>query len=140
MLAYAEGRLGAAAISLGECQRIIVIGSDRMMSGVSKARHGVLKPYLSAHHEAIGSINSPMQCMMKEICGQCLQQHKDPVTGKKTVVFSCFEQDQRLDHVDWASLGDRLSQNAVQEKLTKKWIAYSIDSLERSELSEVATV
>ena len=27
---------------------------------------------------AIGSINSPMQCMMKEICAQCLQPHVDP--------------------------------------------------------------
>ena len=63
-----------------------------------------------------------MQCMMKEICAQCLQQHKDPVTGEETVVFSCFNQDQSLDHVDWSNLRTRLSQNGVQEKLTKQWI------------------
>ena len=138
MLAYAEGSLGQVAIPLRDCQRIIAIGSDRMMAGVSAARHGVLRPYLSAHHEAIGSINSPMQCMMKEICGQCLQQHKDPMTGKKTVVFSCFEQDQRLDHVDWLSLNDRLSQNSVQEKLTTKWIARCMGSLAKSQPSPLA--
>src|ERR1700727_2556781 len=62
-----------------------------------RARHGVLKPFLKKGHHAIGSINSPMQCMMKEICAQCLQQHRDPVTGEETVVFSCFNQDQPLD-------------------------------------------
>jgi len=38
------------------------------------------------------------------------------------VVFSCFNQDQSLDHVDWGNLRTRLSQNGVQEKLTKLWI------------------
>jgi hypothetical protein len=33
--------------------------------------HAALKPFLKPHHFAIGSINSPMQCMMKEICAQC---------------------------------------------------------------------
>ena len=63
-----------------------------------------------------------MQCMMKEICAQCLQLHKDPVTGAETVVFSCFNQDQGLDEVDFASLRSRLNQNGVQEKLTRLWI------------------
>ena len=63
-----------------------------------------------------------MQCMMKEICAQCLQTHVDPVTGKETVVFSCFNQDQPLDHVRFEGLRSRLSQNSVQEKLTKMWI------------------
>ena len=31
-------------------------------------------------------------------------------------------EDQSLDHVDWASLRQRLSQNSTQEKLTKLWI------------------
>ncbi len=63
-----------------------------------------------------------MQCMMKEICAQCLQLHKDPMTGEETVVFSCFNQDQPLDEVDWSVLRTRLSQNGVQEKLTRQWI------------------
>jgi NAD(P)H-flavin reductase len=102
--------------------RIIAIGSDGMMAAVARARHGALAPYLKPEHHAIGSINSPMQCMMKEICAQCLQMHKDPQTGEETVVFSCFNQDQALDKVDWANLRTRLSQNGVQEKLTKQWI------------------
>jgi len=41
------------------------------------------------------------------------------VTGDETVVFSCFNQDQPLDLVDWGNLRTRLSQMGVQEKLTK---------------------
>jgi NAD(P)H-flavin reductase len=122
MLAYAEGMLGDPALPIGSVDRIIAIGSDGMMKAVASARHTVLKPYLKHGHHAIGSINSPMQCMMKEICAQCLQTHKDPVSGEETVVFSCFNQDQSLDRVDFSNLRARLSQNGVQEKLTKLWI------------------
>jgi NAD(P)H-flavin reductase len=122
MVAYASGDLGQQAIPFAACQRIIAIGSDKMMAAVGAARHNVLAPYLRPDHKAIGSINSPMQCMMKEICAQCLQPHKDPATGKITYVFSCFNQDQPLDQVDFPSLAARLSQNAVQEKLTAQWI------------------
>ncbi len=120
--AYGSGALGKAEIPLHSVDRVIAIGSDGMMAAVARARHTVLKPYLKPDHVGVASINSPMQCMMKEICAQCLQVHKDPVTGEETVVFSCFNQDQPLDQVDWANLRTRLSQNGVQEKLTKQWI------------------
>ncbi len=122
MRAHAEGRLGAASIALEDADRLVVIGSDAMMAAVAAARHGVLAPHLKASHVAIGSINSPMQCMMKEICAQCLQPHKDPVTGRTSYVFSCFNQDQELDRVDFPGLRERLGQNSVQEKLTALWI------------------
>jgi NAD(P)H-flavin reductase len=122
MVAYASGRLGPQEIDFSKTDRIIAIGSDRMMAAVGLARHGVLAPFLKPEHVAIGSINSPMQCMMKEICAQCLQPHVDPQTGKTTYVFSCFNQDQPLDQVDFAALAQRLAQNGVQEKLTALWI------------------
>jgi NADPH-dependent glutamate synthase beta subunit-like oxidoreductase/NAD(P)H-flavin reductase len=122
MAAYGRGDLDEVDIPLNAVDRLVVIGSDAMMHAVARARRGVLAPFLKPDHKAIGSINSPMQCMMKEICAQCLQVHKDPVTGEETVVFSCFNQDQSLDHVDFSNLRTRLSQNGVQEKLTKQWI------------------
>lgn len=122
MRAYASGELGKPGIPLSEVDRIIAIGSDRMMAAVGAARHGVLKPYLKEKHEAIGSINSPMQCMMKEICAQCLQKHVDPKTGKEFYVYSCFNQDQCLDEVSFEHLNDRLKQNGLQEKITAQWI------------------
>jgi NADPH-dependent glutamate synthase beta subunit-like oxidoreductase/NAD(P)H-flavin reductase len=129
MTAYGRGDLGEPEIPLSSVDRLIVIGSDGMMRAVQQARHSVLQPYLKPDHHAVGSINSPMQCMMKEICAQCLQMHKDPVTGKETVVFSCFNQDQPLDHVEFGSLRSRLSQNGVQEKLTKLWVDHCLRSI-----------
>ncbi len=126
MTAYGRGDLGDVEMPLSAVDRLIVIGSDGMMRAVQQARHTVLRPYLKPDHHAIASINSPMQCMMKEICAQCLQMHKDPVTGEETVVFSCFNQDQPLDHVEFGSLRSRLSQNGVQEKLTKLWVDHCL--------------
>jgi len=123
MRAYAAGELGTVDVPFAGADRIVAIGSDRMMAAVAAARHGVLASYMKPGHTAIGSINSPMQCMLKEICAQCLQPHVDPVTGKRSYVFSCFNQDQPLDLVDFAGLDARLKQNSVQEKLTAQWIA-----------------
>jgi NADPH-dependent glutamate synthase beta subunit-like oxidoreductase/NAD(P)H-flavin reductase len=122
MIAYAEGKLGTQTVDLKDVDRIIAIGSDRMMNGVRGARHTTLKPFLKENHVAIGSINSPMQCMMKEVCAQCLQRHVNPHTGEEFFVFSCFNQDQHLDFVDFKNLNDRLRANSIQEKLTNLWL------------------
>jgi NAD(P)H-flavin reductase len=126
MLAYAKGGLeingNKPLFDFKSIDRIIAIGSDRMMRAVKEARFGVLKEYLKPHHTAIGSINSTMQCMMKEVCAQCLQRHVDPETGKDFFVFSCFNQDQGLDEVDFNNLNARLKNNSVVEKATKLWL------------------
>ena len=129
--AYAKGALGPQQIAVQDTDRIIAIGSDKMMAAVAEERHAVLKPYLKPHHFAIGSINSPMQCMMKEICSQCLQPHVNPETGAITYVFSCFNQDQPLDQVDFEGLSARLNQNSLQEKLTALWIDRCLIRLQR---------
>jgi NADPH-dependent glutamate synthase beta subunit-like oxidoreductase/NAD(P)H-flavin reductase len=129
MLAYATGALGETAIALKDADHLIAIGSDGMMAGIARARHAQLKPYLKPGHTAIASVNSPMQCMMKEICAQCLQQHIDPATGAVTYVYSCFNQDQPLDVVNFPFLSERLKQNALQEKLTARWIDLCLTAL-----------
>ena len=119
MLWYAsESRM----FDLRDATRLIAIGSDGMMRAVKEARHGVLAPHLAPQHIGIGSINSPMQCMMKQVCAQCLQRHVDPATGKESFVFTCFNQDQHLDEVDFTNLRARLRQNTVLEKLTNLWL------------------
>jgi len=133
MAAYGSGDLGDQAVPLVEAEHIIAIGSDRMMQAVGVARHGILAPYLKAGHTAIGSINSPMQCMMKEVCAQCLQMHVDPETGAKSVVFSCFNQDQALDRVDFPGLHERLTQQGTQEKLTSQWVDRALRRLGKRE-------
>ncbi len=127
MESYAKGELGETPIRLNEVDHLVVIGSDRMMAAVKEARHNQLKPYLK-QHEAVGSINSPMQCMMKGICAQCMCKHVDPETGAEFFVYSCFNQDQNLERVDFPHLNARLRQNTVQEKLSSLWLDYLLES------------
>ncbi len=134
MQAYARGELGEVTIPLCHVDRILSIGSDRMMAAVKVARKTVLQSYLPEKHKAIGSINSPMQCMLKEICAQCLQRHIDPETGKEQIIFSCFNQDQPLDLVDFDHLHARLRQNSVAEKLTSLWIDHLFEQREVQEV------
>ena len=136
--AYGSGRLGPIEIPLADIDRIIAIGSDMMMNAVAQARHAKLAAYFRPGHRAIASINSPMQCMMKEICAQCLQRQRDPVTGTETIVFSCFNQDQDMDRVDFPTLRRRLSQNGAQEKLTRLWIDRCLKQLGRRAVVEAA--
>jgi NADPH-dependent glutamate synthase beta subunit-like oxidoreductase/NAD(P)H-flavin reductase len=122
MQAYGSGQLGERPIPLSDARRIIAIGSDRMMAAVKDALASRLNQHFPNHPTAIGSINSPMQCMMKEVCAQCLQRHVDPATKEESYVFSCFNQDQQLQTVDFVNLNNRLRQNSAAEKLTSLWI------------------
>ena len=42
--------------------------------------------------------------------------------GKETIIFSCLNQDQLMDRVDFKNLNTRLQQNTVQEKLSNLWL------------------
>jgi len=128
MVRYAKGDLGPVDLPLRDATRIIAIGSDRMMAAVARARHEVLRPYLNENHVAIASVNSPMQCMMKAVCAQCLQRHVDPHTGKEEFVFTCVNQDQKMDEIDFGNLGRRLRANSVVEKITNRWLDYILET------------
>lgn len=128
MVSYATGELGETELKLQDVEHLIVIGSDRMMAAVKEARFSTLKPYIKAGHEAIGSINSPMQCMMKGVCAQCLCKHVDPESGETSFMYSCYNQDQPLDYVDFDNLRARLRQNTVQEKLSSLWLTYLLEA------------
>lgn len=119
--AYGAARLGRPT-SLRAIDRLLAIGSDRMMAAVAQARHSRLKDLLPPHHLALGSVNSPMQCMLKGVCGQCLQRLQDPETGRSRWVFSCQNQDQALDAIDFAVLHQRLGQNRLEERQTLHWL------------------
>ena len=87
-----------------------------------------LKPYFSKKISVTGTVGSPMQCMMKGVCGQCLQWQIDPETGKRTrAVFSCVKQDQPLDWIDLDNLSARQSQNRLSEYMTGLWANHVLD-------------
>jgi NADPH-dependent glutamate synthase beta subunit-like oxidoreductase/NAD(P)H-flavin reductase len=98
-----------------EIDRILTIGSDSLMHAVQvfiKNNRDKFKALL----KALASINSPMQCMMKEICGQCIQ--KNTINNNEEYIYSCNTQDQNIFSVDFEFLNERLAQNSLLEKLT----------------------
>ena len=106
-----------------------------MMNAVRLARHSVLKPYLKPDHRALG-VDQLAHAMHDE--GDLRPVPAAPQgSGDRqgTVVFSCFNQDQELDRVDFACLRQRLRQNSVQEKLAALWIDRSLRRLGRSRLT-----
>ena len=101
MDAYAEGRLGPPPIALQDADRIIAIGSDRMMAAVARARHDVLEPYLkpASFRDRLDQLADAMhdEGDLRAMPAAA----RDPQTGRRRYVFSCFNQDQPLD--PWTS-------------------------------------
>ena len=65
---------------------------------------------------------------MKEVCAQCLQRHVDPKTGKESFVFTCYNQDQDLDAVDFENLRARLKQSSTQEKVSNAYFDHLVSA------------
>ena len=122
---YAAGELpgGTPPVALPEVQRLIVTGGSGLVRRVRDARHGELATLLCNAAHATASVSTPMQCMLKGVCSQCLQWQIDPHTGHRTkAVFGCSWQDQPIDIVDLDNLEERLGQNRLQEHLTNLWL------------------
>ncbi len=118
---------GLKVLDLKVFDRFLAIGSEGMMAAVQSY---LREQDLKQGAKLIASINAPMQCMMKEICAQCLQRHVDPITGLESYVYTCSTQDQNMHSVDFSHLHQRLKQNSLQEKMTALWIEKCRQELE----------
>ncbi|MGB0713513.1 MAG: FAD-dependent oxidoreductase, partial [Gammaproteobacteria bacterium] len=121
---YAEGRIVAAegAIALKEVDEVMVMGSTGLLKAMQSAMKGELRPAFKADVDVTGTVGSPMQCMMKGVCAQCLQWQLDPETGERTrAVFSCAHQDQPLHWIDVDNLAARQGQNRLSEVINTQW-------------------
>jgi len=101
--------------------RIFTIGNDSLLHEVAKLRHQSLVPEFAAAKYSISSLNAPMQCMMKGVCGQCLQK-KTKKSGEEEYFFACASQDQNSDEFDFEHLKARCQQNSLAEKLSRAWL------------------
>ena len=96
---------------------VFAIGNDNMMHEVARLRHENLVKELAEAPIAITSLNAPMQCMMKGVCSQCLQKRVDK-NGEVEYFYSCANQDQNTDRLDFEHLHNRCQQNSLLEKIT----------------------
>lgn len=89
--------------------RIICAGSELMIENISLTCNALFPEAI-----IICNINSLMQCMMRGICGQCVQQSLD----SNGYIFSCACQYQENKLINFNNLKSRLSQNSLLEKLS----------------------
>jgi NADPH-dependent glutamate synthase beta subunit-like oxidoreductase/NAD(P)H-flavin reductase len=102
--------------------RIFAIGNDSLLYEVAKLRkENIVLDFAKAKY-SISSLNSPMQCMMKGVCGQCIQ--KKYINGKVDYFYSCANQDQNSDNLDFKHLHNRCAQNSLAEKTSKSWLNF----------------
>jgi NADPH-dependent glutamate synthase beta subunit-like oxidoreductase/NAD(P)H-flavin reductase len=130
--AYGKGALGPVALPLDQVDRIYAFGPSELLGSLAAARAGALAAVLKPGTTITGSVVSPMQCMMKEVCGRCVQPVRDAATGGVKIVFACVDPNLPLDLVDVGILDERLGQNSTQEKLTRQWIGQCLDRLGRA--------
>lgn len=117
-------------INLLEITRVQIVGTNKLVKMVQKARNTTLKDYFNKETNFTASVYGPMQCMLKGVCAQCLQWQIDPLTGKRTkAVYACSWHDQPLDIIDINNLDDRLAQNRTQEILSNIWLDYLFSTL-----------
>ncbi|GBL45267.1 gutamate synthase [NADPH] small chain [Sulfuriferula multivorans] len=118
---------------LGHTDTLLLSDNPATMERMSGALRTTLRHLLKPQLKALVAVNSPMQCMMKEVCAQCLCQHHDPETKLPAgIVFSCFNQHQPLFAVDFVNLKARQGQNSVQEKVSNLWLSYLLDEKNRN--------
>ena len=128
--AYGRGEIQSSnQISLSDVDEVLVMGSAGLLSGLQTAFKSSLAHLFKETVEIHGTVGSPMQCMMKGVCGQCLQWQINPDTGERTrTVFSCSQQDQPLMQIDIDNLTARQSQNRLSEHLNGLWVNSILDS------------
>lgn len=132
---YNKGELGTqSGLSLGEVDEILVMGSSGLLKSIQSAMYTDFAHIFRPDIEVNGTVGSPMQCMLKGVCAQCLQWQIDPETGRRTkAVFSCAVQDQPLMWIDVDNLVARQTQNRVQEHLGNLWVEHVLGRAEASE-------
>lgn len=126
-------RWGAGELQVGvsaqEVDQVFVMGSTGLLNALQGALCGELSECFREDVDIVGTAGSPMQCMLKGVCGQCLQWQIDPDTGQRTrAVFSCAMQDQPLQWLDLDNLAARQAQNRLAENLTGKWLDHLLEN------------
>lgn len=119
----AENKFPPPNIALKDIDRLYAIGDYHFLTAFRQLYLNQLKKQLVKEPKVFGSVYTPMQCMLKGVCAQCLQWQIDKETGARTkAVFACSWSDQPLELIDLPNLKDRQMQNELQEQITNWWV------------------
>jgi NADPH-dependent glutamate synthase beta subunit-like oxidoreductase/NAD(P)H-flavin reductase len=129
--AYHQGTL-IHDFALYDINLVMVGGNPSFAKKMAEVYKTSFQKSMNPDSKAVSMVNAPMQCMMKEICGQCLQILHDPILNISSFVFACAESEQNLETIDFDFLQKRLSQNSLQEKLTDLWVKHCLKEVHTS--------
>lgn len=119
--------------ALASLRSLLVMGAGGMLRALQQRLKQPGRGGFAPELQAVGAVGSPMQCMLKGVCAQCLQWQIDPETGQRTrPVFACAEQDQPLGWLDLENMNARMSQNRLAEQLTGLWLTHILQPSEAS--------
>ena len=124
MIELLENLNADGVVDLSSIDRMLALGSTGLLKGLQKelSPNGRLIDIFKPDVQVMGTVGSPMQCMMKGVCGQCLQWQIDPVTKQRTkAVFTCAGQDQNVKEIDLDNLTARTSQNRLLDVINVAW-------------------
>lgn len=100
---------------------IFTIGNNYLLHEVAKLKAMQVITDFAKAELSLSSLNSPMQCMMKGVCAQCLQRRI--IDGREEFFYACANQDQNSDTLDFEHLHLRCQQNSLLEKVTNEIIS-----------------
>lgn len=99
---------------------IIIHGANNLNVMIKNALMNEWKDVFPQKPSCKGSINAPMQCMMKGICSQCIHFYEDSIgSGIWRMGYSCKENHQSIQNVDFDYLNCRMERNSVLEKISR---------------------
>ena len=126
-----HGQTPPAADWMADADLLLVSDDAASMKLIADTVFQALGLWVKPTLVALAAVNSPMQCMMKEVCAQCLCRHQSRggagALAEERVVFSCFNHHQPLFTLDCDNLRARQTQNSVQEKQSRLWLQFIQD-------------
>lgn len=118
-----------SATPMNDVDRFQVIADSELLKAIALLFKAELSTKLHKASKVFGSVKSPMQCMLKGVCAQCLQWQVDPETGERTkAVFACSWQNQPLELIDFDNLIDRQKQNKPSENINHLWLDHLVNT------------
>lgn len=68
-------------------------------------------------------VHAHLQCMMKQVCAQCVYTAKDPTTGVTSVQFGCAKSIENLHNFSYPDVNKRNKNERMEETLFAHWAA-----------------
>lgn len=101
-------------VVVSNATKIICVGSEKFSS---QTQIDLGARPLPKGCKVLSVVNTLMQCMMKEVCAQCLYTTTCPKTGKKEIKFACVNNMDESIAVDYQEIFARKNYQRCEEEL-----------------------